>query len=68
MATLPTEQTKLMMAIRGAIKAFWTDVQIPWFCMNTIRQRESGTKVLSMPATTKPISSSLRSIVRSASA
>ena len=60
--------TKLMMAIKGAIKAFWIEVQSPWFCRNTIRQRVSGTRALSMPATTKPISSSLRSMVRSASA
>ena len=64
--TLPIEQTKLMMAMRGPTRAFSRLVQNPWPWMNNTFHTLSGTSTARNPATVYPITSSLRSIVTSA--
>lgn len=66
--TLPTEQTKLMMAMKGPMTAFSSDDQKPWPVRKSACQAELGTSAARKPATRKPIASSRRSMVRSAAA
>ena len=63
--TLPTEQTKLMIATNGPTMAFSIMVRAPWSCRNTAFQKLAGTATATKPATTKPMMISRRSIVRS---
>src|SRR3954447_26618888 len=63
--TLPTEQTKLMTAMNGPTTAFSSDDQKPCPVMKTARHHDVGTSTAAKPATTNPITSSRRSIVRS---
>jgi hypothetical protein len=64
--TLPIEQTKLITATKGPTTTFSTLVQGPWPRRKTTFQRWAGTNVARKPATTKPMASSRRNMVRSA--
>src|SRR3954454_17634110 len=63
--TLPMEQTKLMTARNGPSTTFSSDDQKPCPVTNRDRQNDVGTATSAKPAMTKPMTSSLRSIVRS---
>ena len=63
--TLPTEQTKLIKAMNGPITTFSTEAIKPWPERNRLFQKLVGIKVDANPATIKPITSSLRSMVKS---
>src|SRR4051812_37093515 len=63
--TLPIEQTKLTIARNGPRTTFSTVDQNPCPVRNSDRQNDTGTAASAKPATTKPMTSSLRSIVRS---
>ena len=63
--TLPTEQTKLMIATNGPTTAFSIMVRGPWPCQNTAFQKPAGTATEAKPARTKPTRISRRSMVRS---
>jgi hypothetical protein len=63
--TLPTEQTKLMNARTGPTMTFSIADHIPCPVRNRAFQTPVGTATEANPATTKPITSSLRSIVTS---
>ena len=63
--TLPTEQTKLMIARNGPRTTFSRLDQKPCPVRKIERQNEVGTSADRNPATTKPMTSSLRSMVRS---
>jgi hypothetical protein len=64
--TLPIEQTKLMSAMNGPIRAFSMLVQMPWPETKNALQNDVGTSTASTPATRNPITISRRSMVRSA--
>ena len=64
--TLPMEQTKLMIAMNGPTNAFSMLVQTPCPLMNTACQTDVGTRTARKPATTYPMTSSRRTMVRSA--
>ena len=66
--TLPMEQTQLITAISGPTRAFSMLVQIPWPWRKRVLQTSMGTTTASTPATTYPMTSSLRSMVTSATA
>src|SRR3954470_11186759 len=63
--TLPIEQTKLMIARKGPSTTFSSADQNPCPVRNSDRQNDTGTAASANPATTNPMTSSLRSIVRS---
>ena len=50
--TLPMEQTKLTMAMKGPTMTFSTLVQNPWPCRKTAFHTEVGTMIVRKPATT----------------
>src|SRR3954453_4066042 len=66
--TLPIEQTKLMIARNGPRTTFSRLDQLPGPVRNSDRQNEMGTPASAKPAMTKPMASSLRSMVRSLTA
>ena len=63
--TLPTEQTKLINAMNGPITTFSIDDTNPCPVRNKLFQKLVGTNVDASPATIKPITNSLRNIVKS---
>lgn len=63
--TLPTEQTKLMIARNGPTATFSRVDQKPCPVTNSERQNHVGTAIVAKPAITNPARSSLRSMVRS---
>src|SRR3954469_23167853 len=63
--TLPIEQTKLMTARKGPSSTFSSDDQNPCPVANNERHHDMGTSASAKPATTKPMTSSRRSIARS---
>ena len=63
--TLPIEQTKLMIARNGPRTTFSSTEAKPCPVQNSDCQKLTGTAASAKPATTKPITSSLRSIVTS---
>jgi hypothetical protein len=60
--TLPTEHTKLTKAMSGPTTAFSTLVHPPWPLNRTARNTLWGTAASRNPATTKPMTSSRRSM------
>src|SRR3954447_25750347 len=63
--TLPIEQTKLMTARNGPSTTFSSDDQKPCPVANKERHHDIGTSASANPATTNPMTSSRRNIVRS---
>src|SRR3954453_6721841 len=63
--TLRIQQAKLMIARNGPSTTFPSADQNPCPVTNSERQNDTGTAASANPATTNPMTSSLRSIVRS---
>jgi hypothetical protein len=64
--TFPTEQTKLIIAMKGPTITFWSDVQKPWPVAKTLCQTLTGTRTVRKPAMRYPAAISFRTIFRSA--